>query len=77
MDFTGAYVMAGLGTLLSLFWLIMFIAYEHKFDEVIGAIDKKKYMLGELYFIGFGFIQMLNINLKSKKGRKKIISRIH
>ena len=71
MDFTTAYILAGIGTALVFVWVILFLVYSKKFDEVIGAIDKKKYMLGEIYFIGFGIISLLKINMKSEKGRKK------
>lgn len=72
MSFTASYSMAGAGTLFALFWLFVYFKYMHSFKDVIDAIDKKKYMLGELYFIGFGIIKLFRINIKNKKGRKKI-----
>lgn len=56
MSFTSSYVMAGIGTFFILFWLFLYIKYRNAYDQVIDAIDKKKFMFGEIYFIGFGFI---------------------
>lgn len=53
MSFTSSYVMAGIGTFFILFWLFLYIKYRNAYDQVIDAIDKKKFMFGEIYFIGF------------------------
>ena len=52
MSFTSSYVMAGIGTFFILFWLFLYIKYRNAYDQVIDAIDKKKFMFGEIYFIG-------------------------
>ena len=68
MSFTSSYVMAGIGTFFILFWLFLYIKYRNAYDQVIDAIDKKKFMFGEIYFIGFGFITLFHINIKTEKG---------
>lgn len=72
MSFTSSYVMAGIGTFFILFWLFLYIKYRNAYDQVINAIDKKKFMFGEIYFIGFGFITLFHINIKTERGSKKI-----
>lgn len=72
MSFTSSYVMAGIGTFFILFWLFLYIKYRNAYDQVIDAIDKKKFMFGEIYFIGFGFITLFHINIKTERGSKKI-----
>lgn len=59
MSFTSSYVMAGIGTFFILFWLFLYIKYRNAYGQVIDAIDKKKFMFGEIYFIGFGFIRFI------------------
>lgn len=71
MNYTLAYAMAGLGTLIVVFWCIVYFKYKNKFDEVIVAIDKKQFILPEAFFIGFGVISLFHINLRSISGRKK------
>ena len=68
MSFTSSYVMAGIGTFFILFWLFLYIKYRNAYDQVIDAIDKKKFMFGEIYFIGFGFITLFHINIKTERG---------
>lgn len=72
MSFTSSYVMAGIGTFFILFWLFLYIKYRNAYGQVIDAIDKKKFMFGEIYFIGFGFITLFHINIKTERGSKKI-----
>ena len=70
-NYTVAYAMALCGTLLTLLWITLYFKYKNQFDEVIVAIDKKKFPLPEIYFIGFGALALLKINLKTERGRKK------
>ena len=79
MDFTVAYIMAALGTVAVLFWCLLFLKYKNRYDNIICAIDRKKFILAEIFFIGFGIIDMFKINLKSTKGRAKmkVISEVY
>lgn len=49
MNFTIAYVMAALGTIAVLFWCLLFIMFNSKYDNIICAIDRKKFMLSEIF----------------------------
>ena len=72
MDFTKAYIMAGMGSFMFLIWLILFFIYFYKFNDIIKTIDGKKFQLHYLFFIGFGVIDLFKINLKSERFSKKI-----
>ncbi len=71
MNYTSAYILAGIGTVIVLLWIVLFIKYKDKYDDMIVALDKKKFALSELYFIGMGFVDLFHIDLKSNTGRKK------
>ena len=64
-------IMVGLGSVLVLFWTLLFLKYRNAFDEVLNAIDSELFLLPELFFIGFGVIDLLKINIKTERGRKK------
>ncbi len=71
MNFMLGYALSGIGTLMVVFWSILYLKYRNAFDDVLTTIDPKKFMMPELYFIGFGFIDMFKINLRTESGRKK------
>jgi tight adherence protein C len=63
--------MAGAGSLMVVLWALLFLKYRNLYDNIIQAMDPKKFMMCEMFFIGFGFIDMFKVNLKSESGRKK------
>lgn len=71
MSYLMAYTLVGTGTVIVLFWTILFLKYKNSFDNVLVAIDPKQFMMPELFFIGFGAMDMFKINLKTERGRKK------
>lgn len=71
MNYIMAYILAGIGTLMVVLWTILYLKYKNSFDNVIEAIDPKQFMMPELFFIGFGFMDMFKVNLKTEAGRKK------
>ena len=71
MDYTFAYVMMIIATVLIVFWVFLFLKYFKKYDSYIVAIDKKKFPLPELFFIGFGCMDLFHINLKNERSIKK------
>ena len=71
MNFTTAYVFLIVSTVLVCFWVFLFLRYRNKYDEEISAIDPKQYFLPELFFIGFGVLDMFRINMKTERGRRK------
>ena len=79
MDYTLAFVMLGLGTLTVALWLFLYLRAGAKYNEVLAAIDRKQFMMSELFFIGFSAMDLFKINMKTEKGRIKIkkIAEIH
>lgn len=71
MDYLMAYVMAGVATVMVLLWTILFLRYRNRFDEMLVTLDPNQFMMPELFFIGFGFMDMFKVNLRTEKGRKK------
>lgn len=71
MSFVVAYALAGAGTLLVVLWVMLYLRYSSQYDVMIAAIDKKQFFLPEIFFIGFGFMDMFKVNLKTEAGRKK------
>lgn len=65
-------VCAVIETVLVLFLVVLFVKYHSKFDEYIAAIDKKTYFLTTLFFLGYGMNEMLRIDTKTGKAKKKI-----
>jgi len=62
------FVLLGIGTLMLIFWVVLYFKNKYKYDDYIAAMDKKMFMMSGIYFIGFGFIDMFKINLRSKSG---------
>ncbi|MCL1789740.1 MAG: type II secretion system F family protein [Peptococcaceae bacterium] len=79
MDYTITYIMLGLGTLMTGLWLLLFMKAGSKYNQITGAIDKKKFILSDIFFIGFSAIDLFRINLKTEKRRQKIkkIAEVH
>lgn len=71
MNYTFAYAMAIAGTAAVSLWVLLFILYRRQFDDIISAIDSKQFAMPEIFFIGFGFLKLFKINLKTTQGRKK------
>ena len=51
--------------------VMLYLRYSSQYDVMIAAIDKKQFFLPEIFFIGFGFMDMFKVNLKTEAGRKK------
>ena len=71
MDYTMMYMIATVATCLSILWIVLYMKYKNTYDNLLAAIDGKQYLLPELFFIGFGFIDMFKINLRTEYGKKK------
>jgi len=39
--------------------------------DIISSIDEKRFMLSELFFIGFGCVSLFKLNLNTESGRRK------
>ena len=59
-------------TALTVFWLILHIKYKDRFAKELAGIDPEEYQVSELFYIGFGFLEVIHFNFQSEKARKKI-----
>lgn len=71
MNYLLPYLCVALATVISLFWGYLYFKYKAAFDDVIAVIDKNKFMLSELFFIGFGFLELFKVDLKNERGLKR------
>lgn len=55
-----------LGSVLTAVWLFLFLRYKNKYDSMIENIDSKVFSLKDLYFIGFGVIDIYERKTKKK-----------
>lgn len=61
-----------IATIFAGLWLVLHFKYKNRFGDVITSISEDEYQMPELFYIGFGFLQMVNYNFYSEKARKKI-----
>lgn len=59
-------------TVIVLFWVLLAMRYEQKFEEITSSINPDDYYLCELFYIGFQIMEMVRFNIKSDASRKKI-----
>ncbi len=72
MQSTFQLVMLVPATAAVLFWLVIALRYEEKFEEVTSSINRDDYYLCELFYIGFQVMEMIHFNIKSDAARKKV-----
>lgn len=71
MNYLLPYLYAAAATAAGLFWCYLYFKYKTAFDDVIALADKKKFMLSELFFVGFGFLELFRVNIKNERGLKR------
>lgn len=72
------YICSAISILLSIFLIIVYFKYRKKFETYLESIDKSQYFLSGLFYIGFGCIDIFQINMNSKRAneRRKVISEL-
>jgi len=72
----GAYTVhiacAAIETVLAVWWIFLFLKYRSAYHDFIAGVDKKQYFMTSLFFIGYGMMKVLRINIDSSKAKKKI-----
>lgn len=73
MNYTVNMALALGGTVLVLFWCFLYIKYRNNpgFQRLITAMDPKQFAMPELFIIGFGFMSLFKVNMKTEKRKKK------
>jgi tight adherence protein C len=68
-------IMLLIASVFTLIWLYIYKKYNKKFEKLIEPINKNEFFMPEMFFIGFGIIELLNYSLKSA-GSKNYIKKI-
>ena len=66
------FIVLGIATVLTVGWLFLAVRYKNAFEEIIATIDGELYQLPELFFIGFGLMELIHFNMRSDRARKRI-----
>jgi len=53
-------------------WLFLYFRYGGKFKENIQAVNKDIFFLPDLFFIGYGVIDLFRINIYGDRGQKRM-----
>lgn len=61
-----------IATILILIWFYLYTRYNNKFDDMIKPIAKNEFFMSDIFFIGFGIMELINYNLKSSRSKKYI-----
>lgn len=61
-----------LATALTIGWLVLSKKYGDKYNDLIATIDTEIYRYPELFFVGFGIMELIHFNMRSDKARKRI-----
>ena len=66
------FVMLAITTILTIIWIILALHYEEDYKELTESIDKEQFKYPELFCVGFKIMELLHMNGKSRKARKRI-----
>lgn len=55
-----------------LFWLFLYVKYQHTFDAYTKSLSSKEYNMPEIFFIGMGFMNLIHYDIHTRKGRMRI-----
>ena len=64
-------ILATIGTLLTIFWLFLYIKGRNKYDSYIEALDGKEYYLKDIYFIGYELINFVKVEFRDSYSRSR------
>lgn len=63
------FVLFGIGALLLVLWLLLFVM-GLKYAYLFETLDEKEYPLKDIYFVGYALMELLHYQYKSKSDRK-------
>ena len=66
-------------TIFALFVLYLHFRFSKKFKDVLSGIPEGEYPLSDIYYIGFGLMELIHFDMNSKnsRGKIKLISEIY
>lgn len=53
-------------------WVYLHYRYRFVFDEVLAGIREGEYPLSEIFYIGFGFLQLIHYDMEQRSAKQKI-----
>ena len=53
-------------------WMFLYFRYSGKFKENIEAVNKDVFFLPDIFFIGYGVIDLFHINIYAERGQKRM-----
>lgn len=53
-------------------WILFAKKYEASYAQIVSSIDPEQYKYPELFTVGFALMEILRINSRSKKGRRRV-----
>ncbi len=53
-------------------WILFAKRYEASYAQIVSSIDPEQYKYPELFTVGFALMEILRINSRSKKGRRRV-----
>jgi len=53
-------------------WMFLYFRYGRKFKENIEAVNKDVFFLPDIFFIGYGVIDLFHINIYVERGQKRM-----
>lgn len=59
-------------TVLALFWLYLHKTYKDSYETVMSGFHSSDYPMSELFYIGFGFMQLINYDMGKKRAKNRI-----
>lgn len=65
-------VVAVIATVLVIGWIYFLMRYGNGYEELIAGIDREIYRVPELFYVGFGLMNLVHFNMHSKRARKRI-----
>ena len=65
-------IVLAVATFFALFWLVLHVRYKNQFEDIMAGINPEEYQVSDLFYIGFGFMDMMRMDLSSDRDRKKI-----
>lgn len=60
------------GTVLAIFWMILYLKYRRAFSQIVDSISAEDYFMADLFFVGFGLMGLVHYKMDTKGSRKKI-----
>jgi tight adherence protein C len=59
--------MATAGSICYLLWVLLYLRFHRKFQHITDVINPKEFLFPQIYFIGFGLIEIFRLDINNEK----------